>query len=55
VDKQQAAVYPSLVALSQSSVLIKPGKTASDDPAFVHELEDVQITAFGHWYGHIRI
>ena len=48
MDELQTGIEPTLAVLPQPSVLVQPGKAALHYPTLWHDLEGVQLTAFGY-------
>lgn len=53
MHKLQAGRELAFTVLPKPPVLLKPRKAALDHPALGHDLEGVQLIAFGYLYGHI--
>ena len=47
MDELQAGIEPALAVLPQPSVLLQPCKAALHYPTLWHDLEGVQLAAFG--------
>jgi hypothetical protein len=53
VNELQAGVDPVLAVLPQPPVLLQPRKAALHHPTLRHDLEGMQLTAFGNLHPHL--
>ena len=51
MNELQAGIEFSFAVFPESSVFLQPGKAALDNPALGHDLEGVQLAAFGNLHG----